>query len=144
MSARKDVTDKIKALAKSVRNSAYFVKRGYINWATFDFTSYPRAISILVDEERLLRDTKGFADARISLEIFTKIPPSTDPPQIDDGVLDELIDDARWIVEQLEQARNAQGDPVVFKISRNTSALVESHDATLEVQGIVAIIRVTY
>ena len=144
MSARKDVTQKVKELAKAARNGAYFVKRGYINWSSFPFEKYPRAIAILVDEENLFRDHTGFADARISLEIFTSIPDSDEDPQIDDGVLDELIDDARWIMESLEQSRNKQGDPIVFKMKRNTSSVVESHDATLMVQGIVAIIQVTY
>ena len=91
-----------------------------------------------------MRDHRGFADARISMEIFTRIPDTDQEPQIDDGLLDELIDDARWIVEQLEQSKNKAGDPIVFKLPKNTSSLVESHDATLMVQGIVAIIRVTY
>jgi len=134
----------MKQFAKQARNGAYFVKRGFINWAEFDFETNKRAISILVDEEGLFPDKRGMENARISMEIFTSISKSTEPVMIDDGVMDELIEDARWIVNQLEQAKNKQGENVALKIDKHASNLVESHDATLGVQGIVAIIRVTY
>jgi len=133
----------VRSLCEQVRNGAYFVKRGYINWSTFPFDKHERAIAILVDEESLEPSEKGFAEARLSFEIFTSIPESENP-QIDDGILEELIIDARWIVSKLVQARNRQDDPIIYAYKKNTSSIVESHDATLMVQGIVAIIRVTY
>lgn len=135
----------IKDLCKEVRGGAYYVKRGVIDWRSHDFDQIPKAIAIGADEFPLFGrgDGNGFKDADLSLEVFTKLPKTGDPVGIDDGLLDELMDDMWWVITELLKKR--QGDfPVVFNVVKARVKAVESHDVTLGVQGIVVFLPVSY
>lgn len=142
-SPRKVALDTVKALAKKVRSGAYFVKRGAINWTTWDFEKHPRAISIQLDRVTLFK-VNGMNDGVITLEMFSRMSSKEVPPEIDDGVMDELLEDAEAIFLGLMSAEDKQGDSVVTKLEQDSTEVVESHDTSLRVQGIVVTVPVTF
>lgn len=143
MSARKVVADTLKVLCKRQRGRRYFVKRGVIEWATFDFGAHPRAIGIMFDEIEILRES-GMYDAQVTLEMGVALPSAQEPVEVDDGLLDELIEDAEEILKALQQAANGSTEPVIFKLATQTARVREWHDVDLRVQGVVASVTIGY
>lgn len=140
-SPRRVVMDTLRRLCEEVRGGVYFVKRGPIDWATFPFDSHPRAISILADDLSLFKELN---EASLTLEIAAQIRTQGEDPGLDDGLMDEFIDDAEWVVRSLIGKDNASGDAVVLKTDLEDSRAIEFHDPQLKVQGIIVNFDVSY
>jgi len=143
ISARKVALDKTKEIAKVVRSGAYFVKRGAINWTTWGWDKYPRAISIQLDDTTLFQ-INGINEGTLTLEMFARMKTSKEVPEIEDAIMDELLQDAEEILVGLMDAKDSSGNAVILKLDENTARAVESHDTTLRVQGIVVTVSVSY
>lgn len=143
MSARKTMLDTIIALAKKVRSGAYWVHRGPVNWATFDYGNRPRGIAVRFEDGQFLAP-HAMNEATLGIDLFTAWDDDPGNPDVDDGLIDELIDDATEIVEALGRATDAQGDAVVFRIARTTARVMEVSDADLGVLGVIVQFNVTY
>ena len=145
-SPRNSMMTTIRNSAEVLRNSSYFVKRGAINWATFPFEEHSKAIAILIDDMSLLGSTTGVGgskDGKISLEIAARMPDEKDHPSIDDGLMDDLIEDAETIVKDLIAAKD--GDyPIVFHIDKASARVIEWHDAEVKVQGVVVMFNAIF
>lgn len=144
--ARRVFCERWKEIAVQLRNGSYFVKRGAINWTTFPFDTYERAIAIMLDDGQLLRTQRshGMKPTRCSMEIFCRLPSDQEVPEIDDGLMDELLDDAESVVRDLLRSKDSSGDPVVFRIDENTARFVEAHDVQVKVQGVVVMFNLEY
>jgi hypothetical protein len=118
------------------------VKRGPIHWATFDFSAMPKAVAILVDDQSFIKED-GVNDANISFEVAARMA-TGQQPEVDDGLLDELIDDAIWVIRSLRQAKNGQGDNVILRLASSAARITEWHDPDVRVQGIVCPFQVEY
>lgn len=140
-SPRKIVLDTLRGFCQQVRGGVYFVKRGPIDWATFPFNQHSRAISILVDDQSLFLDINV---ASLTLEFGAQLRSVSDDPGLDDGLMDELTDDAEWVVRSLIDSSNSQGDAVVLRTDLKESRAIEFHDAQLMVQGIVVNFEVSF
>jgi hypothetical protein len=134
VSARKNIMDALVFYAKAVRNKRYHVKRGAIAWEDHDFDGREFAIAVMVDDCTIL-NPRGMNEAKIGIEIATKMPGTTEDPQIDDGTLDLLIEDAEFILENTKRKQDSQGDNVLLKLTG--ANVTEFHDAAIRVQGIV-------
>lgn len=139
-SSRRRLLDKLVELFK-VRGYD-FVHRGPVNWASFPFEQHKRAVAICVDTSSVFDDKRGMNEMVLGIEIFAAMPKQTSA--IDDGLLDDLLDDTRSILLDLMQARGQNGDPLVFKRHPGSDTAVEAHDATKCVQGLVVNLRLTY
>lgn len=140
-SARKVTMDRLRALCEEVRGGVYFVKRGPIDWSSHNYDENQRAISILLDDHSFLKDIN---DASISLEFGGQMLRPDERPDMDDGLLDEMIDDAEWIIRSLIGSTNSQGDNIILQAKIKDARIVEFHDAQLRVQGIVAFFEVNF
>lgn len=136
-SPRKVLMDTLRILADESRSGAYFVKRGAIDWATFAFASHPRAIALMADHMGLLQ-VDGMRPVSVGIEMAARMPETTDPPEIDDGLMDEMIEDVEEIVYGLQSQKDDRGDTVAFRVDPRESSIREFHDVSLRVQGIVA------
>ena len=144
MSALKDVRDALVKYAKLARNGKYFVKRGAMVWAAFDFSRHERAVAIMFDDLTILRQDKP-NDAKVAIEMFCRMPKDTDDPEIDDGLLDELIEDAEWVlVKAMSETSKGSGDNVILRLDAESANVVEAHDVSKRVQGIVVTFNVSY
>lgn len=143
MSARKKFVDSVKSAALAVRNNRYFVKRGVINWATFDFDKHTFAMSLLCDDMTFMKQS-GIQEMNFSIEAATSIPDSTKQPEIDDGVLDSMIEDIETILNQTRASVDTNHDNISLMVDTESARIVEFHDSALRVQGIVATIVVKY
>lgn len=141
-SSRKDILDRLKELGRQVRQGSYFVHRGPLNWAKFNFETYPRALTILVDESNPF--APQFQNMSISFEMFCRMPEEVSKDLTDDSVLDELVEDAQWILSELTRSVNGDGDNLVLKLDSKTSTALEVHDADLGVQGIIILFNLTF
>lgn len=133
-SARRVALEAFKAAAKKVRNGAYFVKRGPINWAVFPFPKHPRAIAITIDTQDFLPHN-GIHNAEVAIEMAAAMPGDDEEPGIDDGLMDDLTEDAEEIVRQLLTKQDALGDAVALKVVGRS--IDEFHDSELRVQGVI-------
>lgn len=140
-SSRKVMMDTFRKLCEEVRGGIHFIKRGPIDWSSFNFDENQRAIAILVDDTSFLKDIN---DASLSFEIAGRMIQPEDRPNLDDGLLDEMIDDAEWIIRSLIDSKDKQGDSVIMKAGFNDARIVEFHDVQLRVQGIIAFIEVSF
>jgi len=138
--------DRWKELAQQMRNGIYFVKRGAILWPAFSFEDHEGGIALMIDDGSLLRTQKnrGMKPARCSMEMFRRMASTKEAPEIDDGLMDELLDDAEWLLQELMKSRTSADDPVVFRIDANSVRFVEAHDTELKVQGIVVTFNLEY
>ena len=136
MSSRAVFLQKLKAECEAARNGRYFVKRGVINWSTFPFDTHPFAIALVVDDFSFA-DDNGFQEMRVSLEVAARMPDDLEQPEIDDGLLDELTEDAERALQLVIKALDANQDAVVLRFDARTSRGVEFHDTALRVQGVV-------
>lgn len=138
--ARSKLINVVKELCKKERGGSYHVHRGPINWAAFDFTKYPRAISILLDETAFMRD---FNPAILTLEVMTTMP---EGGEIDDTKIDEIHDDLESIFQKLLQSRDPDDAtaPIVWRLVHNSDNAIEVSDVQLKVQGVIASVRLDY
>jgi len=132
----------IKSEAKLVRGGVYFVKRGVIDWSTFPFAERPRAIAVLSDDCSVLKST-GINDMTLSLEMATSMPTGSEP-EIDDGILDELFQDAETLLRKAAERIDSNGDPAAIVLMTESARVVEFHDSRLRVQGIVLTLTASY
>jgi len=136
-SDRQLVVDRLRSFWSKLRNGRYYVRRGAINWAAFDFGKHRFAVAILVDDCTLFG--RPFNTMTLAFEVFTVLP--TSPEDMDDKVLDEFFEDVRDAVRDLQIAKNSQGDALVTKYDASAENAIESHDADKGVQGLVASVR---
>lgn len=141
MSARRVVMDTLRQLWGDVRGGTYHVKRGPIYWPAWEFKNKPLAVAILADE---IAPFKQMIPADLSFEIGAAMPEVESEIMIDDGILDEIVDDVEWVFRQLAQARDSKGDNVVLKADFDGSTVQEWHDPELRVQGVVARLSVDF
>lgn len=141
MTARKTVLDTIRTNAEKVGNQRYFVKRGAINWPSFNFDEHGSAIAIIVEEETLYGQIKNL---KVSLEVATKMPRGEEHPSIDDGLIDEIHSDLVWIINQLIAAKDKNQDRVITKIDQNQMRAIEFHDPDMLVQGVMVQMNIDY
>lgn len=143
-SIRCQVMAELKRLAGVARNGRYFVKRGAINWAAFDFEKHGPAIAVMMDDTTLLRpDGNEFNRANLALEVFAPMPDGSDPG-IDDGLLDELLEDAESIICDVNKATTSDGQPLAFDIVTGSASAKESSDVDQRVQGVVCQFTIRY
>lgn len=141
--ARVAMLTKLLDLCRKARNGEYYVKRGAVNWTTFPFDKRPRAISVQVDDFSILRQT-GMNEGKLSLEMASRMAEETTDPQIDDTEIDRLISDAEGILYGLMKAVDKAGDSVLLRLDRESVNVVEFHDTSRMVQGIVVSFFVVY
>lgn len=138
-SALKKLADSFKAL----NNGKYFVRRGAIMWAGFNFEANPYAVSIQLDEAALFNNNAGFKPTKISIELATALNDNNPvEPEIDDDAIEGLITDTQDALTAWTSARDSNGDPYVIKLERLSASAVEFHDPVLRVQGIVVSLNV--
>jgi hypothetical protein len=129
-----------------VSNSRYkFVKRGPVDWRNFPFDQYERAVSILVDRNTFQSDARGMNTMDLAIEMFAKLPSEVDPANIDDGLMDDFYEDAQHVMKLADEFKEKikhEEYPLLFR--RDQGVAVESHDATLKVQGLIVNMTVTY
>lgn len=130
-SNRRLAFDELKAIAKKSRNGSYFVKRGPIEWTSFEWGTLKRAISIQIDERDFMRSTNKLECA---LEFAAPVPEDADPG-IDDGILDEFDEDLEAIMKAWIAAIDAIGN---FVLGFTPGKISEFHDMDFRVQGMTA------
>lgn len=137
--------DAFRLVAERIGNQRYLVKRGVINYAALDWTKYPRTFALMMDEGSLFNSSEIGADwGQVTLEVFAKLPGYRDDPMVDDGLMEELISDVKQVIEAVLLMKNAQGDPIILNLPRQTARFSEAHDLHLGVQGIVATFELSY
>lgn len=143
MSARKVFLKAMKDAALAVRARRYFVKRGVINWASHDFKTKLFAISLQADDYSFMKQN-GIQDMKFSMEIATSINDIVSPAQLNDDVIEELVDDAEWIFKTVMSQIDTLGDNVALVVDTESARVIEFHDSSLRVQGIVVTAYVKY
>ena len=127
-----------KESALAVRNGRYFVKRGAINWTTHDYETHPHNIALMMDDFPLYAQKPiGAQPGNASMEFCGRFEDENEFKEIEEALLDEYVEDAEKIIDALLNAQYASGDPVVFRVNRETARVVEFHDMSIRVQGIV-------
>lgn len=128
---------------RTLRKKKYFVKRGAISWPTFDFDSHPYAAAVMVDDSTLFA-VNGMNTANFSIEFATRMEAPGEEPSIDDDTLDLLFEDVEGVLGEIEGAKDSNGDVLLLEFRRTTVQVVEFHDASLRVQGVVVTFTVGY
>lgn len=145
-SPRGNVLNLAKQLWLSIRSNSYkFVHRGPVNWATFPFEQYPRAVAILCDEADIFATSEqaGTTNMLMAFEIFAKLPEDISK-ELDDHLLDEFFLDTQKVLRDMISAKDPSDTPIVMRIPKNGARAVETHDANLGVQGLIVNIRLDY
>jgi len=138
---RQTLLARLKVLAQRSRSSAYFVKRGPIDWAVFDFDVHHRAISILHAHGTFL-PPDGMHRSVIALEAAARFESGAPSPEIDDELQDELIEDLEEIVYLLQREKDERTDTVAYNLGGGS--VRGFHDTGLHVQGVTAEFTVSY
>ncbi len=142
MSARELALDAMRRFAGEVHGGRYFVKRGWIHWGTFPFDAHWRGFSIQVDRAPFVVEPGAPGEMEITFELAASMPEGEEPG-FDDGVQEEMIEDARWVVERAA-ADQYNGDTMFALLRGSRTVAEEFHDASDRVQGVVASFRIKY
>lgn len=133
-------------LCKAAGGGRYFVRRGPINWAEFDFSRYQAGIAILTPEFTLLGTQLN--SITITLELVQRIPEADRGYMETDGLNDQeiegLVEDARIILLSLNAAKDAQGSVAVLRIVDNRIEGQEMSNLDFSVQGVMVTFTVEY
>lgn len=123
---------------QKTENGRYYVRRGPINFASFQFDRFPRAVAIICDDSSLPlpQEQFPFQGARISFEIGMSMPDEASG-SIDDEAIDALRDDCTDILLQLLEATDTEGDNIVLRIDLGQARVIEWHDADRNLQGVI-------
>lgn len=148
-SPRLALIETLLALLRRVRGGIYEAQRGPINWLTYDFADKRRAAALGIADSPLFPvHGGGFSKspATVVFDLYAPLPDEKegvrDP---DDGTLDEMYIDARYIVRGLIQAKDAKnGDSIVFGIPEERVTIVEVFDAEVRIQGVKVVFPVHY
>lgn len=141
------------SLCRAQRQQRYYVRRGPINWATFDFERHPYAIAILTPEFSLKGDQHGVDQCTVTLELCQKMPDEAlDRDQRRDGLddvgLESLVEDVVGIVSALELAAYPNNDFLcsLLRFSKDRPPVQgqEMSNDNWSVQGIQATFTITY
>ena len=113
--------------------TAYRVRRGAVNWSAFDFKQHPRGVAIILEESPLLPQP-GNNRATIGFEVFAAMH-TGEAENLDDGVLEELRDDARAVIGGIAEWV-VDGRPQC-DVDLNSAVVDEAYDLRRGVQGIL-------
>lgn len=139
-SARRAMVEELVNLWRRVRGAGYYVKRGPVYWANHDFAKRPRAVSILLNAGSFLRERN---EVNVSFEIASRWELDPADPQMDEGLQDDMLDDAKWVLQELAGATDENGDSVVLQ-ARKDDKFQEFSDPDVRVQGVVVFVDITY
>lgn len=145
-SQRTRVLAKVIDLCKEAGGGRYFVRRGAVNWAEFDFSRHSAGISILTPEFTLLGAQVN--SITITLELVQQIPDGERVYRDTDGLNDEeiegLVEDARIILLGLKGAKDDSGDATVLRIVDNRIEGQEMSNLDFSIQGVMVTFTVEY
>jgi hypothetical protein len=143
--ARLAVVEAMVAVASRMASGRYYVRRGPIDYAAFDFTTHPYTCAILCPSFPLRKAPGAHAfEGTFILELTTRMPDDAGAG-LDDRRLDGMMKDAELLLEQLERAVNNQGDPIVLRVHNDPPPeAVEQTSADWKVQGIAVTFTVDY
>lgn len=148
-SSRRVLLSALAEEAQKIRGGAYLVKRGGINWATFDFDSHARAISITQPEGSVYPSQEN-SNQREGLFTFEAAVKMRNPERraggasIEDDLLDELLSDIVEIVRKVSARRDKDDNPIIFRAPQAGASFFEFHDADDGVEGVAATFRILY
>lgn len=140
---RVNVLQKLVDLCQEANGGGYFVQRGPINWASFDFSESPSAISILTPQFTLL--APQFNSITITLEVLQKMSTDAKPLKgLDDDGIERLVLDIEWVLDQLNRASDSHGDAIIVRMDRTGVTAQEISDLDWSVQGFQVTFSVDY
>jgi hypothetical protein len=137
----------LKTEAEKLRDGAYFVKRGIVNWPVFFGSdgSRDQGIAVMMDEGGLFEDPSqaNTVSSLITLEMFAKT--NTEVNQgLDDALLDCLIEDGKFLVQSVITKNSGKTNQIAYRVERSSARFTELHDLDRGVQGIIINFRVNY
>jgi hypothetical protein len=137
MIGQKELMQKLVSLWGEVRNQKYKVYRSGVNWPNHDFTKFPYAVAVGMDEYSFLSQIN---EGILSFEIFAKI---TNNEEIDDAEFDVQSDNVLQVLSSLEKSTNEDGD-FIASVLPNTGRIVEHYDSAMQVQGLIVMVTVKF
>ena len=135
-SKRRQLSEALTRIWREMRNGDYFVMRGGINWAKFDFTTNPLAVSILLpDFPVLVPNGNGI----LEFEILQRARNwKAEQKDIHDESLDDLWEDVSEAIKSLLQVKldEDQTVPIVLRVNESAPAMEAANVEQLGVQGL--------
>jgi len=145
-SQRTRVLAQIINLCKTVGGGRYFVRRGPVNWAEFDFNRYSAGISILTPEFTLLGAQVN--SITVTLELVQRLPDGErlylDTDGLNDEEIEGLVEDARIILIGLKSAKDSTGDSTVLRVVDNRIEGQEMANLDFSIQGVMVTFTLEY
>lgn len=126
--------------ARKIRSGGYVVRRGVIQWLSFDFRKHPLALAIVLDTGTIGR--QDLQSGALALEFGGSMKMDEDSASLDDAILDDMYEDAEFLVRKLAEAKDERGNDVA--IVRLPAEVVEWSDIRKRVGGIVVTFDVRY
>ena len=137
--------------ANAVAQGRYFVRRGAVNYADWDWKSQPFVCSISLPDSELIQPP-GQVDIQSTFRmelvtVETRAMDSRGPsPGLNDDIIDQLFMDAEQIIDALfsgpARAVDQNGDPIGLRLIR--AAVSESSTQSFDLQGIVVSGEIAY
>jgi hypothetical protein len=135
-SKRRQLSEALTKIWRELRNGDYFVRRGGIEWATFDFNAHPLAVSIMLPNfPVLVPNGRGIMEFEILQRARNW---QAEQKDIDDESLDDLWDDVSEAIKRLLLVRldEDQTVPVILHVTESAPATEAANVEQLGVQGL--------
>ena len=146
MSSRSDLIAATIAAWSQVRQGAYRVRRGPVNWAAWSFSRWPLGVSLCFHDEAFMRPD-GFNAGTVEWQILGRTPERNadgEQLEVDEKLMDQIHEDAKEAMRILRAARNQDDDSVLLKVGTADAEILDTWDMTLGVQGKTVLFDVVY
>ena len=148
MSTRREIMDALRDAWRSARGGIYQVRRGPVEWASFNFEAFPYAVALLVEDgpldlpPRFFGQSEGLREVTVAVQVVQRTP--NDPTQeFDDGIQERFLEDIAVTIADLFKRTSTQGGPLIGAVSKD-STIADAFDASVGIQGVVAAITLRY
>lgn len=135
-SKRRQLSEALTKIWREIRNGDYHVVRGGIEWAKFDFTAHPLAVSIMLPNfPVLVPNGRGIMEFEILQRARNWHAEQKD---IDDESLDDLWEDVSEAITKLLKVTLDEDStvPIILHVVESAPAIEAANVEQLGVQGL--------
>lgn len=146
MSSRSNLIAATIAAWSQVRQGAYRVRRGPVNWEAWSFSRWPRGVSLCFHDEAFMRPD-GFNAGTVEWQVLAQIPnrrADGEQLEVDDELMDQIHADAKEALRLLCAAKDSEDDSVLLKAGTKDAEILDTWDLTLGAQGKTVLFDVVY
>lgn len=133
-------TEALRAIKAAVdKLGKYAFRRGDFDWQSHDYSQTPAVAYLMVMQGQLEVSRDDFPTRKATAQLVLvrgASGSSVSEKTLDDALIDELSDDAAWIIDEADSATYPGSQDFAVSIDKPNAEVREFHSPGLDIQGI--------